>query len=79
MRIAPHRRASGLSLMRLRVNSAPCLKNVPGQDRRCDDGTHKFDPLDNGGRLIYRRVHFVVGGFGKISLRNRRDAYHGAH
>jgi hypothetical protein len=79
MRIAPDRCASGLSLMRLSVNSAPCLKNVPGQNRRCDGGTHKFDPLDNGRRLIYRRVNFVVGGLGKISLRNRRDAYHGAH
>lgn len=78
MRIAPNRDARRLPPVPLSSEVAQGFTSLPRQNNWGDGGTDKPDATDYGGRLIYRGVNLVIGSFGKVSLRDHRNAYHGA-
>ena len=78
MGITPHKRVGRFPLECLRADSAPGFPNLPTQNDRSDGGTDIPDARDNGRRLIYRGVNFVIGSLREVRLRDRGNAYHGA-
>ena len=78
MWITPNGCAGCLPLECWRVDSAPCFTNLPRQNDWGDGRTDKPDARNNGRRLIYGGVNFVIKSFREVSLRDRGNAYHGA-
>jgi len=62
----------------LRADSAPYFPNAPRQNERGGGGTDIPDAKDNGRRLIYGCVNFVIGSLREVSARDRGNAYYGA-
>ncbi len=74
MGITPHKRVGWFPVEGLRADSAPCFPNLPRQNDWSDSGTDKPDARDNGRRLIYGGVNFVIGSLGEVRLRDRGNA-----
>jgi hypothetical protein len=78
MPIGTHGRAGRLPFVALGTHGASRFPNLPGQNRRGDDGSNKLVSGDHRRRLIYGSVDLVVGSLRKVPLGNRGNAGNGS-
>lgn len=79
MLITAHMRVIRFPLEPLRGVATTYFTNLLRQNDCRKSGADKPDASNYGRRLIYGDVDFVIGSPREVTLRDRGNAYHGAH